>query len=172
MTDILHNLMLMKVSMDFPRREEPMITYRRSCKLIGASHVHNGCPRFSCRKGPSSHVTTGSYETNTQQQQLEVMYGEPAELEVGLVQAAPEPSSGAGRHRLTQQHLSAPDVRMVTYNILADQYASQEHSQKVLFSFCPFKCAPSPPPLPFPILPHQHAPLPVSWSLCQLGGCF
>lgn len=73
-----------------------------------------------------------------------LLLGEPAELEVGVVRAAPEPSAGAGRHALTQQPLAAPHVRIVTYNILADQYASQEHSQKVLFSFCPSKCAITP----------------------------
>ncbi len=67
------------------------------------------------------------------------MYGDPADVEVGQVQAAPEPSSGAGRHALTKEANTAPHVRMVTYNILADQYASQDHSQQVLFSYCPPK---------------------------------
>lgn len=33
-------------------------------------------------------------------------------------------------------------MRFVTYNILADQYTSQEYSQKVLFGYCPTRCPP------------------------------
>ncbi|KAK9821281.1 hypothetical protein WJX74_008549 [Apatococcus lobatus] len=92
------------------------------------------CTPAECRTHALSDESNGQPSSSSAER---VVHGEPAELELGVVQAAPEPSAGAGRHALTQQPLAAPHVRIVTYNILADQYASQEHSQKVLFSFCP-----------------------------------
>ena len=97
--------------------------------------------QFICR---SSTAGAGHNRAPNNSSRQQLLHGEPAELEVGVVRAAPDPSAGAGRHALTQQPLAAPNVRIVTYNILADQYASQEHSQKVLFSFCPSKCALAP----------------------------
>lgn len=38
--------------------------------------------------------------------------------------------------------MARPGLRVVTYNILADQYASREHAQKVLFGYCPKRCGP------------------------------
>lgn len=53
-------------------------------------------------------------------------------------------SSGPGicpfetTHLYTKKHLTDPDCfRIVSYNILADTYASTEHTQTVLFPYCP-----------------------------------
>lgn len=49
-----------------------------------------------------------------------------------------------GRHALTGAPLESPGVRVVTYNILADQYASTDYAQEHLFSFCPRECTAQP----------------------------
>ncbi|EDV28922.1 uncharacterized protein TRIADDRAFT_20232 [Trichoplax adhaerens] len=41
-------------------------------------------------------------------------------------------------HLYTKKRLTQPDsFRIVSYNVLADTYSSQEHTQKVLFPYCP-----------------------------------
>ena len=69
-----------------------------------------------------------------------VLRGEPAAAECGPVAAAPAPGAGAGRHAHTAAFLSAPDLRVVTYNILADQYAATDTARDVLFAHCPPEC--------------------------------
>jgi 2',5'-phosphodiesterase len=66
-----------------------------------------------------------------------VLRGEPAAAECGPVAVPPSPAAGEGRHRLTQEYTTAPDLRVVTYNILADQYAATETARDVLFAQCP-----------------------------------
>ena len=34
-------------------------------------------------------------------------------------------------------HVAAPAFRLLSYNILADQYAGSEYAQNVLFKYCP-----------------------------------
>ena len=69
--------------------------------------------------------------------QPEVMLGTPAAAECGPVGLPPQPAGAAPRHALTQQPTAAPDLRVVTYNILADQYAATETAKNVLFGHCP-----------------------------------
>ena len=66
--------------------------------------------------------------------------GQPCEADTALVQRGPALTAAAHRHPLTPSPLPAPGVRFVTYNILADQYTSQEYSQNVLFGYCPIRC--------------------------------
>ena len=63
--------------------------------------------------------------------------GQPCHVDTAPVQRGPALTAAAHRHPLTPEPLPAPGVRFVTYNILADQYTSQEYSQKVLFGYCP-----------------------------------
>ena len=56
--------------------------------------------------------------------------------EVGAVRGGPARKTAPERHALTAARLQAPGLRVVTYNILADQYASTEHAKSHLFSYC------------------------------------
>ena len=67
----------------------------------------------------------------------QLLLGEPQTLLVGPVQRGPAVTAGAHRHPLTAQPLGPPGLRVVTYNILADQYVATEHAQNVLFAYCP-----------------------------------
>lgn len=68
--------------------------------------------------------------------------GSVATIEVGPVGRGPAGPPAAARHALAQAPLEPPALRVVTYNILADQYASTDHAQNVLFGYCPTQCAP------------------------------
>lgn len=57
--------------------------------------------------------------------------------EVGQVRRGPQLQAGAHRHELTAEPLRPPGVRVVTYNILADQYVGTTYAQEVLFVDCP-----------------------------------
>lgn len=53
------------------------------------------------------------------------------------VQASPTATPITRRHTLTPVHLIGPDqFRMVSYNILADPYASTMFAQRVLYPYC------------------------------------
>ena len=67
----------------------------------------------------------------------EALMGDSQAWELGIVGAEHHPKAGQGRHSLTKQPLQPPGLRVVTYNILADQYVGTEYAQKVLFSYCP-----------------------------------
>jgi 2',5'-phosphodiesterase len=45
--------------------------------------------------------------------------------------------SSLSRHTLTATPCFSPDFRVVTYNLLADQYASTEDAKSILFKHCP-----------------------------------
>lgn len=66
-----------------------------------------------------------------------VLLGEAQAWELGIVGAEHEPKAGERRHPLTPQPLQPPGLRVVSYNILADQYVGTEYAQEVLFSYCP-----------------------------------
>ena len=68
---------------------------------------------------------------------LAVVLGTPAAAECGPVGLPPAPAGAAPRHALTQQPTAAPELRVVTYNILADQYAATETAKNLLFAHCP-----------------------------------
>ncbi len=63
--------------------------------------------------------------------------------EVGPVRAGPVLPAAAARHAHTAFPMAPPGLRVVTYNILADQYASREYAQQHLFAYCPGQCAPN-----------------------------
>ena len=58
------------------------------------------------------------------------------------VAEAPQQAALEARWQLTAAPLEAPGLRVVTYNILADQYAATEKARTVLFSYCPQEYAP------------------------------
>ncbi len=64
-------------------------------------------------------------------------------VETDPVTAGPAFTPAAQRHAHTSTPLAPPGVRVVTYNILADQYASTDYAQEHLFAYCPRECAPS-----------------------------
>lgn len=74
---------------------------------------------------------------------LDAFVGEPATCGVGPVSRGPAQTAGQHRHPLTAEPAAAPQLRVVTYNLLADQYASSSRGKTKLFSYCPLKCGPS-----------------------------
>ena len=69
------------------------------------------------------------------------MAGQPVSAETSAVAEGPAEGAAAARHARTGSPVPAPGFRAVTYNILADQYASTEHAQTHLFGYCPSQCA-------------------------------
>jgi 2',5'-phosphodiesterase len=55
------------------------------------------------------------------------------------VVSPPFPSSSSGRSGLTSTPLHSPSFRIVTYNILADQYASTDAAKTQIFVTCPLE---------------------------------
>eukprot|EP00887_Chlorella_sp_A99_P003497 scaffold7.g3497.t1 len=82
--------------------------------------------------------------------------GAPAAAEAGPVGAAPGPLGAAPRLAQTRAPAACPELRVITYNILADQYAGTQIAVEAL-AHCPleFQARPgaSPAPLPAPALP-------------------
>ncbi|KAL4445318.1 hypothetical protein ABPG77_011143 [Micractinium sp. CCAP 211/92] len=67
----------------------------------------------------------------------ELALGTPGAAECGPVAVPPSPAAAAPRHALTQQPTVPPELRVLTYNILADQYAATETAKNVIFAHCP-----------------------------------
>ena len=63
--------------------------------------------------------------------------GEAVSCDVGAVGAGPPLTAGQHRHPLTGDHTAWPQLRVVTYNLLADQYASSSRGKNTLFSYVP-----------------------------------
>jgi 2',5'-phosphodiesterase len=63
--------------------------------------------------------------------------GEPAAAVAGPVRAAPALPAAASRQLSPPAPAGAPVFRVMSYNILADQYAGTSYAQKVLFGYCP-----------------------------------
>lgn len=66
-----------------------------------------------------------------------LVLGAPQAAECAPVEVPPSPAAAAARHPLTAAPTASPDLRVVTYNILADQYAGTEVAQNVIFAHCP-----------------------------------
>jgi 2',5'-phosphodiesterase len=67
-----------------------------------------------------------------------VVYGEPLTADTGPVRAGPE--QPAARLRQLNPGVALPEpwrFRVMSYNILADQYAGTSYAQQVLFKYCP-----------------------------------
>lgn len=71
--------------------------------------------------------------------------GDMAVAAVGPVEAGPgRDTPTAKRHALTPRPMAAAEgFRVITYNLLADQYASSETGQTKLFSYCATRCSQS-----------------------------
>jgi 2',5'-phosphodiesterase len=63
--------------------------------------------------------------------------GEPAAAETGPVRAGPRVPAAASRQLGPPAPMGGPGFRVMSYNILADQYAGTSYAQKTLFSYCP-----------------------------------
>ncbi len=55
----------------------------------------------------------------------------------GAVSHGPTTCSATLRGAHTPRHVAAPAFRILSYNILADQYAGSDYAQNVLFNYCP-----------------------------------
>ena len=65
-----------------------------------------------------------------------IVSGALQRADAGVVAAAPARLPGEGRHSLTPAPLASPGLRVMTYNILADQYASSTYAKTTLFGYC------------------------------------
>lgn len=105
--------------------------------------------------------------------------GAPVDVTVGPVMAGPgRDTPTARRHALTQAAVPAEQgFRLVTYNLLADQYASSDKGKTKLFAYCPTRCCPDVTaaparsripsfPTPRPCMPVRH--LSLRWHLTCL----
>ncbi|GBF89998.1 hypothetical protein Rsub_02704 [Raphidocelis subcapitata] len=63
--------------------------------------------------------------------------GDPASADAGPVAPAPPLPAAAARQLAPPAAAAPPAVRVMSYNILADQYAGTSYAQKVLFDYCP-----------------------------------
>ena len=81
------------------------------------------------------------------------MTGHPVSAETSVVAEGPAKGAAAARQTSTGSPVPAPGFRAVTYNILADQYASTEHAQTHLFGYCPSQCALT--PMTHHLVPHE-----------------
>jgi 2',5'-phosphodiesterase len=66
-----------------------------------------------------------------------VELGEAGAAECGPVALPPSPGASEARHALTRRPTAPPHLRVVTYNILADQYAATDAAKNVIFAHCP-----------------------------------
>ena len=82
----------------------------------------------------------------------EIIVGESTSVESNPVEAGPEASvlSIRGPHRRPLNGDQRGHFRVMSYNILADQYAGSNYAQKVLFDYCPPRCPEEPDPSPDP----------------------
>ena len=60
--------------------------------------------------------------------------------DIGVVATGPALTAGQHRHPLTAEPAGWPQLRVVTYNLLADQYASSSRGKHMLFSYVGAKC--------------------------------
>lgn len=88
--------------------------------------------RVECSPGAFLPNEIPGYGTNRSKKRR---IGESVYCDSTTVMQNPDNSSGAGRHELTRT--PAPDgvIRVVTYNILADQYATTEKSLTELYPY-------------------------------------
>lgn len=67
-----------------------------------------------------------------------VWQGEMVAAESGTVESCPDPSAAAIRLAAAPPKPVSPQhLRVMSYNLLADQYASTDYAQQVLFKYCP-----------------------------------
>lgn len=95
-----------------------------------------GC-RLRVECTPARWSDLGSSNGNGASSERELVLGAPLGGESGPVELPPSPPACEGRHALTQQPTASPDLRVVTYNILADQYAGTDRAMDVIFAHCP-----------------------------------
>jgi 2',5'-phosphodiesterase len=79
-------------------------------------------------------------DSTTTTTSMTISTGAPLMAEISSpVVAPPSPSSSTGRDELTATPLNSPSFRIVTYNILADQYASTDAAKTQIFATCPLE---------------------------------
>ena len=96
-------------------------------------------PLMSTRiSSPNSAASPGEGSVGHDGGGCDVAYGDSFLSEPhGPVLQPPEPGPGTERHDKTLSFLASPSLRVVTYNILADQYASTESARNIIFASCP-----------------------------------
>ncbi|GIL47193.1 hypothetical protein Vafri_4070 [Volvox africanus] len=70
----------------------------------------------------------------------EMWLGETVSVMTGNVQHGPQMCSATVRCVHTPTPVQPPGFRILSYNILADQYAGSDYAQNVLFNYCPKEC--------------------------------
>lgn len=81
--------------------------------------------------------TPGAFDSNglEESRMKKRRVGEPVLADSTIVVNGPPGMSGAGRHKATPAPTQAPDVRVVTYNVLADQYATMQKAMTDLYGY-------------------------------------
>lgn len=89
-----------------------------------------GCQlRVECTPGAFDSI--GTEESRLKKRRV----GETVATVSASVTNGPPGMSGTGRHSATPAPTQAPDVRVVTYNVLADQYATMEKAMTDLYGY-------------------------------------
>ncbi|GLI58784.1 hypothetical protein VaNZ11_000540 [Volvox africanus] len=70
----------------------------------------------------------------------EMWLGETVSVMTGKVQHGPQICSATVRCVHTLTPVQPPGFRILSYNVLADQYAGSDYAQNVLFNYCPKEC--------------------------------
>ncbi|MEW5308605.1 MAG: hypothetical protein WDW38_000550 [Sanguina aurantia] len=111
----------------------PGVMHQRSQAGAGSSSVDSHAAADSAgvaAVASTARVVPGSVE--------HVLWlGEPMSMETGIVAARPFPTSASMRAGHVSGPTVSPSLRILSYNILADQYAGSVYAQDVLFSYCP-----------------------------------
>ena len=63
-------------------------------------------------------------------------YGNPVYCHASPVQDEPQMTAILNRQKMTPSHLSHQYLRVVSYNILADQHSVTDYSQNILYPYC------------------------------------
>jgi 2',5'-phosphodiesterase len=105
---------------------------RSACYTPAAAD--EGCVlRVECRPGRLGGGSSGSSGGSSGPDAT----GDPLAAETGPVRPGPRLPAAASRQLAPPAPAVAPAFRVMSYNILADQYAGTAYAQKVLFDYCP-----------------------------------
>ena len=103
------------------------------CRLRVSCTPTRPCP------SPSSKIVDGC-EVLSVDQVNQVIIGDSVYTEIGPVAAPPFPDAASGRRHLTSSSVLPPALRVMSYNLLADQYAATDSAKNVPFASCPSEC--------------------------------
>ncbi|EFJ50866.1 hypothetical protein VOLCADRAFT_88222 [Volvox carteri f. nagariensis] len=99
-----------------------------------------GGPDLEMATAPVSDGAVVGAEDVVDSSEMELWLGETVSCVTGPVQHASQNCSATIRCIHTPTAVQPPGFRILSYNILADQYAGSTYAQNVLFNYCPPEC--------------------------------